>query len=387
MKQQKVSGNSLMFLERSVEDKKIIWFQENNHYMLAEMPAYHVLIRLMNGDDLKKTAEWCCGFYDLPEAEGMRFVHEIQEMIKIQSTPVAKKGDFNLSIHQEPDSSKFFSRKFYVLNGLIYQADYETEELEYLIHPKFAHHETTVNKPADHYFGVFGNDGKYVLKVNGANIGEWQPEEANFFSGKFSMELLNRMYSKTESDWMAVFHASAIRSANQSIMFLGDSGSGKSTVSALLMASGFHLLADDFVPVDAASGAVNFFPAAVSVKKNALDHLIPIYPKLASATEFYFPGMNKTVRYLPPPTPSKIETTGVPCKALVFIKYEKNSGLKMEQLPKDVAFQKLVPDSWISPLTENASRFLDWFTEMPCYQLTYSDNEKMVKTVEKLFKK
>ena len=59
----------------------------------------------------------------------------------------------------------------------------------------------------------------------------------------------------------------------------------------------------------------------------------------------------------------------------------------MEQLPKDVAFQKLVPDSWISPLPENASRFLDWFTEMPCYQLTYSDNEKMVKTVEKLFEK
>ena len=374
-------------MEISVEDKKIIWFQTNNHYMLAEMPAYDVLIRLMNGDDLKKTAEWCCGFYDLPEAEGMRFVHEIQEMIKIQSTPVAKKGDFNLSIHQEPDFSKFFSRKFYVLNGLIYQADYETEELEYLIHPKFAHHETTVNKPADHYFGVFVNDGKYVLKVNGAIIGEWQREDAHFFTGKFSMELLNRMYGKTESDWMAVFHASAIRIANQSILFLGDSGSGKSTVAALLMASGFHLLADDFVPVDAASGAVNFFPAAVSVKKNALEHLIPIYPKLASATEFYFPGMNKTVRYLPPPTPSEIETAGVPCKALVFIKYEKNSGLKMEQLPKDVAFQKLVPDSWISPLPENASRFLDWFTEMPCYQLTYSDNEKMVKTVEKLFEK
>ena len=377
--------NTMLFLESSAENKKIIWFQTNNHYMLAEMPAYHVLIRLMNGDDLKKTAEWCCSFYDLPETEGMRFVHEIQEMIKIQSTPVAKKGDFNLSIHQEPDFSKFFSRKFYVLNGLIYQADYETEELEYMIHPKFAHHETTENKPADHYFVVFGNDGKYVLKVNEAIIGEWQREDVNFFSGKFSMELLNRMYGKTEPDWMAVLHASSICSNNQGIMFLGDSGKGKSTAVALLMANGFNLLADDVVPVDAATGNMFFFPAAVSIKQKALNHLIPIYPKLASATEFYFPGMNKTVRYLPPPTPSEIETTGVPCKALVFIKYEKDSGLNLEQLKKDVAFQKLVPDSWISPLPENAARFLDWFIEMPCYQITYSNNELMVKTVKKLF--
>ncbi len=75
----------------------------------------------------------------------------------------------------------------------------------------------------------------------------------------------------------------------------------------------------------------------------------------------------------------------MPCKALVFIKYEKDSGLNLEQLKKDVAFQKLVPDSWISPLPENAARFLDWFIEMPCYQLTYSNNEMMVKTVKKLF--
>jgi hypothetical protein len=385
MKEQKVSGNSLLFLERSVEGKKIIWFPTNNHYMLVEIPAYTILCRLINGDGLKNTAEWCSNFYDLPKSEATRFVHEIQEMIKIQSTPVAKKGDFNLLIHKEPDFSKFFSRKFYLLNGLKYQTDFETEELEYLIHPKFAHLEADVNKPADHHFQVFCNHGNYILKVNGTIIGEWPPEDAHFLSGKFSMELVNHLYGKTESDWMAVFHASAIRNANRCILFLGDSGSGKSTAAAVLMESGFDLLADDFVPVDAASGEVNFFPAAVSVKKNALDHLIPIYPQLASATEFYFPGMNKTVRYLPPLTDAENNMSGTSCNALVFIKYEKDSGLKLEQLKKDVAFQKLVPDSWISPLPENATRFLDWFIEMPCYQLTYSNNEMMVKTVKKLF--
>jgi hypothetical protein len=57
----------------------------------------------------------------------------------------------------------------------------------------------------------------------------------------------------------------------------------------------------------------------------------------------------------------------------------------LEKLPRDVAFQQLVPDSWISPIPENASLFLDWFLELPCYQLTYSDNVNMVETIEKLF--
>ncbi|MDD4645572.1 MAG: hypothetical protein PHY99_06250 [Bacteroidales bacterium] len=41
------------------------------------------------------------------------------------------------------------------------------------------------------------------------------------------------------------------------------------------------------------------------------------------------------------------------------MKNRKGSGLILEEIPKDVAFQHLVPDSWISPLPENASKFMD----------------------------
>jgi hypothetical protein len=64
----------------------------------------------------------------------------------------------------------------------------------------------------------------------------------------------------------------------------------------------------------------------------------------------------------------------------------KGSGLTMEKMTQDVAFQHLVPDSWVSPLLENATRFLDWFLGLTCYQLTYSDNELMLKTIDKLFR-
>jgi len=216
-------------------------------------------------------------------------------------------------------------------------------------------------------------------------IGQWLPEEAHYLTGRFSMELLNRMYGKAEPDWMAVFHASAISLGTRCILFPGDSGSGKSTIAAILISCGFDLLADDFVPVDADTREVCYFPGAVSVKKNALDQLMPLYPQLDSAAEFYYAGMDKTVRYLAPPDPSENSALSYPCKALVFVKYQQDSGMILKRMPRDNAFQHLVPDSWISPLPDNATRFLDWFLEMPCYQLTYSDNAKMVIAIEELF--
>ena len=63
----------------------------------------------------------------------------------------------------------------------------------------------------------------------------------------------------------------------------------------------------------------------------------------------------------------------------------KDSDLRCEKIAKIDAFQQLIPDSWLSPKKENAQIFLDWFNTLNCYQLTYSKNEEMIKTVSKIF--
>ena len=70
---------------------------------------------------------------------------------------------------------------------------------------------------------------------------------------------------------------------------------------------------------------------------------------------------------------------------MVFIKYNPKVELDIKPISKVDAFQQLVPDSWISPIEKNATVFLDWFLELPCYQLTYSVNSKMIETVAKIF--
>jgi hypothetical protein len=182
---------------------------------------------------------------------------------------------------------------------------------------------------------------------------------------------------------MGVFHASAVSNDKKSILFLGDSGNGKSTSLAILQANGFTCLADDFVPIDTNKQEVYSFPAAISIKKNSLDTLLPFYPELESTEEYNFMRLNKVVRYLKPN--NKNYFNHLPCNDLVFIKNEKDSDLICEKISKIDAFQQLIPDSWISPHKENVEIFLNWFTSLNCYQLTYSNNKKMIESVSNVF--
>ena len=107
---------------------------------------------------------------------------------------------------------------------------------------------------------------------------------------------------------------------------------------ALLQANGFHCIADDFVPVDAKKQEVYSFPAAISIKRNSLETLLPIYPELKTSAEYHFKRLNKIVRFLPPN--NNDYGKHLPCKDLVFIKYKKESDLQFAQIDKIKAFQQ-----------------------------------------------
>jgi len=374
----------MAFIERSTEGKKIIWSEHSNRYLLMEPHAYDVMMQLIGGVNLGKVIQWFNESYGLPEREGRRYVREVRDMLEKLTT--TEPGELSGSCqHAIIDSGRFTETKYYQINDLSIRLDYENDRMKTLIHPKFAHLEADSLKSDTNFFQLYQQDQEWVLMFNGVIKGKWNPDQAGLLIGRFFVELLNLIYRKTDEEWMAVFHASGLSNGEQAILFTGESGSGKTTLSAILMSQGYQLLSDDMVPFDARLQEAFSFPAALSIKDKALDLLLPIYPELKSAGEFYYPAMNKTVRYLKPDESPQHERKSMPCKAIVFVNYQPGSGLKIEKMPKDLAFQQLVPDSWISPLAQNAERFLDWFLAMPCYQLTYSDNDKMVTAINQLF--
>ncbi|WP_439130452.1 hypothetical protein [Polaribacter sp.] len=368
-------------LYKVVEDKTITWFKNSNEYVVLENTTADILKRLDKNIPIKEIAKGLSKKINVPLEKAEDFIiHLKKEVYDLKNTPKEKIANDYRDI-KKPKTYEFI--KFYKVNNIIFKVSFLGEKELYHIHPKFDHLTVDAVKTYQHEFDVFIHNNFIFLYVNNTYIGSWSSFDLHYFQGKFSMEFIQKIHQKPEEEWMGVFHASAISNGKKSMLFLGDSGNGKSTSLALLQAHGFTCLADDFVPMDIEKKEVFSFPASISIKKNSLETLLPFYPELETSAEFHFKRLNKIVRYLKPNNTNYLQH--LPCNNLIFIKYQKDSGLKCKKISKLDAFQQLIPDSWLSPIPENAQLFLDWFSDVNCYQLMYSENDKMIATVSEIF--
>jgi hypothetical protein len=361
------------------EKTTIVWLASVNKYILADFHLAKLIELIVMDDSLEAAVQYCTHQLHVEKEQALAYITDVQQNLNafLQNQATQQLDFVNAQI-----SNAVFSTRYYSIYGVGFKVDYGNSEYEELLNPKFAHQEVEVIESPAHHFQVKSIDQCALLLVDEQPIGAWEHEDNHFLGGKFSMQVLQKIYKNEENDWMAVFHAAAVTDGHQCLMFLGDSGNGKSTLSALLLASGLEVLADDFLPVDANSQFVCHFPSAISIKNKAYELLSPVFPQLNHLPEISNTALGKVFRYLPPKRNSPL---CVPCKALVFVKYEQSTGFQLEEMSKEEAFEQLVPDSWISATPENANRFVNWFKQLPCFRLTYSDNEKMVATVKNWF--
>lgn len=368
------------FIYSVVEDKTIVWLNHTNKYVVLENTTADILKRLSKGISVKDIATALSKKLSLPLDKTIDFVLDLEQKMFNSNESLESKLINDYRDTKIPETFDFVY--YYKINNVVFKISYASETELSLVHPKFAH--LLVDKTNFNYeFDVFVDNNFIFLFVDKNFIGAWSNKEIHFFQGKFSMELIQKIHQKEENEWMGVFHASAVSNQKKAVLFLGDSGNGKSTSLALLQANGFTCLADDFVPMDIEKKEIYSFPASISIKKSSLPTLLSIYPELKTSAEYDFKRLNKIVRYLKPNNTNFF--SHLPCNDLVFIKYVKDSEIVCKEISKIDAFQQLVPDSWLSPIKENAQLFLNWFSSLSCYQITYSNNDEMIKTVSKIF--
>ena len=219
-----------------------------------------------------------------------KFVKELENQFIKPSSGIQDKSINDLSKATIP--SNFEIIRTYQVNNTRIKVSYKSAlEVSY-IHPKFAHLETEISKTEIDFKIFIANDKIYLAINNKVRYG-WPKEEVHYFQGKFSMEFIQAMYNKEESEWMGVFHASAVSNQQKVILFLGDSGNGKSTSLALLQKHRFHCMADDFVAVAFTNKEVYHFPAAISIKNSSLQILVPLYPLLNDTKEYHLKRLKK----------------------------------------------------------------------------------------------
>ena len=260
-----------------------------------------------------------------------------------------------------------------------------SENVKDLIHPQWSHAELHRTSSISCHFHVFKVENSLYLLKDKIGIGHYPISEYHLLQGQFAVELINILYDQKESDWLATFHASTVCNENEAIMIIGDSGNGKSTLSAVLMASGIDVLSDDFTPLSGLNSEVYRFPSGISVKEGAFKVLAPLFPGFDQFPTHKSTSKRINIKYIAPIKSFETAINHFPCKKIVYVKYDELAKSELKEIDTIKILPTLIPESWLSPLSSNSKLFLEWLKDLQCFELHYSDNAYAISQFKKLF--
>lgn len=365
-----------------LSDSWVLWFETSNQYLVVSNATKALLDVFLNSASEQDFKDHLKSAFNLSENEASVYCAELSEFLEAANTsitpppldelnlPAIKTGAFIETYH--------FGKTFITVR-------YGSSGVRNLIHPQWAHTSLLEDAQATTIFDIFKQDTHLYLFKNEEYINHYPARDFHFLQGQFALQLINTLYHKDESDWLATFHASTVCNDKEAIMIIGDSGNGKSTLSAVLMANGFDVLADDFTPLSAQNSEVYRFPSGISVKQGAFDMLHPLFPAFDQFPISKSSSKNVNIKYIPPIKSFGQALSHFPCRKIVYVKYDAQATSELKTVGIDKILETLIPESWLSPLAANAERFLDWLKEVQCFELHYSDNTTAVSQFKKLF--
>ncbi|MCF8406150.1 MAG: hypothetical protein K9H58_19565 [Bacteroidales bacterium] len=389
------------FIVRNFDQTYVVWLQEFNQWIQLEEPAYLVFEEVMtapsapsasSGTEYSGTeysgVEGAEGKlverYGLDPEEAQRFVGEILDVLGGLKIFAGEDNVETNFVEDETDEEEIIHT--YKANGVVLRFEYASELLEYYNHHSFAHLEIAEGgeEKIEAVFRVFDSNGTHVLKQVKPVRQEWSDVEIPGLKRRILIEFGNVIYDKDISEWMSIIHGAFVTNRKQGILLSSASGSGKSTLAALLQKEGYELASDDYVPLDAETGLIYPFPAAFSVKSGSFELLSKYYPELKSTPEKKFRLTNKALRFLPPADYKNFNYTPCPATHLVFVKYNPEVDFKIAPLKIPEALKRFSEEAWISGNPDHAEGFIDWFSELKCYELEYSDEVRVVEEMGNL---
>ena len=370
-----MTANSSKFISKTIDlNTHIMWFEKSNKYIVVNDLLNNLILNRINSEKFPINASLLKK--NKIDSEKLKPISDnIKNLLKECNKDYDKiNPEQSLSIADE-----YIHQSKFKFNRRVVKIEYSDERLKSLIDPKFNH--LKCNDREEIIYKVVERNEKINLFKNKKFLGSWGSEKMHEFQGKVSMELTSFFHEMSDSDWTAVFHGSTLFRRNNCLMLTGDSGSGKSSLSAILMANDFALIADDFSPMDDKGIHYNF-PSAISIKEGFYSEAKKLYKSFSELNEYYINDIKGNVKYLADKSDKPILSSN--CNTILNVKF--GAGLKNEikSINKGKALEKILPDAWISKNIKDAMAFITWVKSSMFYDLTYNDNDEAIKMINKI---
>lgn len=188
--------------------------------------------------------------------------------------------------------------------------------------------------------------------------------------------------SASDREFLVVLHAAACGDESKCVIFPAATHSGKTTLAAVLMHSGFALYSDDSVALDRETLKIPAMPFALMLREGSWPAIssrfagfedLPIYHRYC-----------QNVRFLPPS--GHIQST--PACAIVFSRWQPGAITEIQPLNAFDALVRLKESGfWLAHDRAGIERFLVWLQSLPLYEMIYSEVDDAVAFVKRLLPK
>lgn len=378
----------LQILEKKINDSHIVWFGQSNKWIQLEEPAWFVNKLHHKGMDIQAISMKCARKYNIPINECKLFAEEVCTEIAELSIPdsgsVTTPSYSNLTTY---NSYSPYSTRFYLIRDKCFALNFETQLVEYYIHPSIAHLETELSMKPDVEFEIYNTGNISVLMEKNRPDTAYTFDDFNRLKKRLFINMVNTIYKKTNADWLSFVHAAAVTDGKQALLLSSASGSGKSSMAALLQTKGLQLVSDDFVPIDAKNKQAHPFPAAISVKEGSFDLLSPYYGNLHSIRYNKYEHTHSSLRHLTPKYFDNKPLKPRQIKNIVFIRYNPRVSCNFENVPSNKAIKLFHEQAWVSDNPIHVKTFLNWFVKLQCFTLEYGNTEEGINKLLRLFDK
>lgn len=200
--------------------------------------------------------------------------------------------------------------------------------------------------------------------------------------------LINRILELSYPDarFLALLHAGGVVVNGGVVILAGGKGSGKSTLTASLVAHGLPFVGDDLVPIDGRTGNVMPAPFAIGAKQGSWAILKEAYPEILKLRSYELDGTR--VRYLN--VSSKrcgIPPNGLPVRSIVFPMFDANGQGGIQKINALQALEQVTSTgSWISTTKADLSTLLRIFSDIDVFLMRYDYSEMAIDLFKKIFK-
>jgi len=195
--------------------------------------------------------------------------------------------------------------------------------------------------------------------------------------------MINWQVIRQRQDYVQL-HAAALEIGGRGLILPGKPGSGKSTLTAGLLAQGWSYLCDEFALIDPEALAVHSFPRALCMKEASFPVVDGLGLPLRRKTPYHKPTKGRVAFLNPLDIRPDVEGRPSRVRWVVFPKYVSGGRPTLEMIPRSQAAFELSRQCFNSHVYRagTVAVLADVVRSADCYRLTAGDIETTCDLVE-----